>query len=195
MEIITQKSLTAKIRPIFVVTSTQGSSHACVSTIYPALTKETIVDVCSQIVSDSSPTQCTQIDVCSRCQELWLYQHMDQNTFPFQWTRPHLNKPMQNQERKYHDMHSIALAISNSVIPYFSIHTFSLNIHSLHPHKYTYNLCCPLDALMPCTYFTDIRHTFNNFLSTQWINTREACLQCWYTGAMVLLHWHEIRIQ
>ena len=127
MEIITQKSLTAKIRPIFVVTSTQGSSHACVSTIYPALTKETIVDVCSQIVSDSSPTQCTQIDVCSRCQELWLYQQMDQNTFPFQWTRPHLNKPMQNQERKYHDMHLIALAISNSVIPYFSIHTFSLN--------------------------------------------------------------------
>ena len=27
-------------------------------------------------------------------------------------------------------------------------------------------------------------HDHNNFLSTQWINTREACLRCWFNGDM-----------
>ena len=103
-------------------------------------------------------------------------------------------------------LHWIVLVISNSVIHYFLVHTFSLNIHLLHPHRYA-NLCSLLDGLMhgryclQCHYtgamqfFHWHRYACNYFSPTWWTNAGGCCLQCWCPSAIHLLHWHEACIQ
>ena len=48
------------------------------------------------------------------------------------------------------------------------------------------------DTLVPCISCIGMRHAFSNFRPS---NARELCLQCWYTSAKHLLHWHEACIQ
>ena len=50
------------------------------------------------------------------------------------------------------------------------------------------------DTPAPCISCIGMRHAFSSLLSPWWSNAREACLLCLCTGAMPLLHWHEIRI-
>ena len=51
------------------------------------------------------------------------------------------------------------------------------------------------DALVPCISCVGMRHAFSSFRRLDKSNAREACLQCWYTSTMHLLHWHEACIQ
>ena len=46
----------------------------------------------------------------------------------------------------------------------------------------------------PCISCIGMRHAFSSSLSPWWSYAREACLLCLCTGAMPLLHWHEISI-